>query len=412
MNNTINANRYISLYILILFIFSIFYLQGKYNVGNDSTVSEWLINYEGGFTKRGFIGQIAIYISELFNFSLRKSILFLQFFFIGTYYLLLINFFKKLRFNKIILLSIFTPIFLLYPVAEIEVLGRKEIIIFSFFLSYLALESFKQKNYFRIFLLPLLILIWEPVIFFFIFWLIIDYIEGVFKKNYKSLIRYLLTFIPAILIGAYIALNPITVIDHKNMAIFLKENFNENCYMACALLLSKSTIRDQFTANFIIFNFEIFLRYFLIILIGFGPLFVMIKFSHFKKLNSKIFLFIILLPISVLFMMMGDWGRIVNIFYTFSIISFLYLYKKKLVTVDNKILENFFIKVLNRKYVFIIFFIIFCFGWNPKTTLKGDIATNPLWKIPYNASKRIFEFDTFRMFQDNPLIKWHKQNIE
>ena len=156
-------------------------------------------------------------------------------------------------------------------------MGRKEIIIFSFFLSYLALESFKQKNYFRIFLLPLLFLIWEPVIFFFIFWLIIDYIEGVFKKNYKSFIRYILTFIPAILIGAYIALNPITVIDHKNMAIFLKENFNENCYMACALLLSKSTIRDQFTANFIIFNFEIFLRYFLIILIGFGPLFVMIS---------------------------------------------------------------------------------------------------------------------------------------
>ena len=173
MNNTLNVNKYLKLYIFILFGFSIFYLQGKYNVGNDSTVSEWLINYEGGFTKRGLIGQIAISISELFNYSLRQSILFFQIVSIGLYYLLLINFFKSVKFNKIILLSIFTPIFLLYPVAEIEVLGRKEIIIFSFYLIYLTLQNFRQKNYFRIFLLPLLMLVWEPVVFFFIFLFVI-----------------------------------------------------------------------------------------------------------------------------------------------------------------------------------------------------------------------------------------------
>ena len=412
MNEIINARKYINLYISILFVFSVFYLHGKYNVGNDSTVSEWLINYEGGFTKRGLTGQIAIYLTEFFNYSLRQSILLFQVLSLGVYYLLLINFFKSLRFNKIILLSIFTPVFLLYPVAEIEVLGRKEIIIFSFYLIYLTLNNFKQKNYFRIFLLPLLMLIWEPVIFFFIFWLIVDYIEGNFEKDYKSLIKYLITFVPAIFIGIYIALNPISEIDHKNMAIFLKENFNENCYMSCALLLSKSSIYDQFKANFIIYNFEILLRYFLIILIGFGPLFVMIKFSQFKRLNYKFFLFLITPPIFVLFMMMSDWGRIVNIFYTLSIISFLHLYKKKLVLINNEISENFFIKVLNKKYIYTIFFIIFCFGWNPKTSLTGDIGTNPLWKIPYNASKKILGFDSLRLFQENPLIKWHKQYIE
>ena len=412
MNNTINYIKYFKLYISILFIFSVFYLYGKYNVGNDSTVSEWLINYEGGFTKRGLIGQIAIHIGEFLNISLRQSILFFQISSIGLYYLLLINFFKSIKFNKIILLSIFTPIFLLYPVAEIEVLGRKEIIIFSFYLIYLTLQNFRQKNYFRIFLLPLLMLIWEPVVFFFIFWLIVDYIEDAFEKNYKSLFRYLLTYMPAILIGVYIALNPISEIAHKNMAIFLKENFNENCYMSCALLLSKSSIYDQFKLNFDVFSFEIFLRYFLIILIGFGPLFILIKFSQFNKLNSKMFLFIITLPIFVLFLMMSDWGRIVNIFYTFSIISFLYLYKKKLVLINNGILENFFVKIFNKKYIYAIFFIIFCFGWNPKTSLTGDIGTNPLWKIPYNASKKILGFDSLRLFQDNPFIKWHKKYIE
>ena len=412
MNNTINSIRYFKLYISILFIFSVFYLYGKYNVGNDSTVSEWLINYEGGFTKRGLIGQIAINISELLNFSLRQSIFYFQIFSIGVYYLLLINFFKSVKFNKIILLSIFTPIFLLYPVAEIEVLGRKEIIIFSFYLVYLTLQNFKQKNFFRIFFLPLLMLIWEPVIFFFIFWLIVDYIEGIFDKDFKSIIKYLFTFVPAVLIGVYIALNPISEADHKNMAIFLKENFNENCYMSCALLLSKSSIYDQFQANFNLFNFEIFFRYFLIILIGFGPLFIMVKFSQFRKLNNKMLLFLIVPPILILFMMMSDWGRIVNIFYTFSIISFLSLYKKKFVLINNEILRNFFVKVLNRKYIYTFFFIIFCFGWNPKTSLTGDIGTNPLWKIPYNASKRIIGFDSFRLFQESTIMKWHKKYIE
>ena len=412
MNSTVNVNKYLKLYISILFIFSVFYLHGKYNVGNDSTVSEWLINYEGGFTKRGLIGQTAIHISKFLNQGLRQSILFFQIFSIGLYYLLLINFFKLVKFNKIILLSIFTPIFLLYPVAEIEVLGRKEIIIFSFYLIYLTLNNFRQKNYFRIFLLPLLMLIWEPVIFFFIFWLIVDHIEGVFEKNYNSLIKYLLTFMPAILVGTYIALNPISEIDHKNMAIFLKENFNENCYMSCALLLSKSSIYDQFNANFRIFNFEIFLRYLLIILIGFGPLFILIKFSKFTKLDSKMFLFAPMLPIFILFMMMSDWGRIVNIFYTFSIISFLYLYKKKLIMIDDDINENFFVKALNKKYIYTVFFIIFCFGWNPKTSLTGDIGTNPLWKIPYNASKKIIGFDSLRLFENNEIIKWHKKYIE
>ena len=122
MNETINAKKYLNLYISTLFIFSVFYLHGKYNVGNDSTISEWLINYEGGFTKRGLIGQIAINFSELFNYSLRESIFFFQVLSIATYYLLLISFFRSIKFNKLILLAIFTPIFLLYPVAEIELL--------------------------------------------------------------------------------------------------------------------------------------------------------------------------------------------------------------------------------------------------------------------------------------------------
>ena len=112
MNDKTSKNNYINLYIIILFIFSIFYLHQKHLVGNDSTISEWLINYEGGFTKRGLIGQTAIYISYLFDLSLRSSILFLQTVMIGIYHLLLLIFLKNLKLNKLILLSVFSPIFI------------------------------------------------------------------------------------------------------------------------------------------------------------------------------------------------------------------------------------------------------------------------------------------------------------
>ena len=66
------------LFIIFLIIFAVFYLYIKHNVGNDSSVSEWLINYNGGFTRRGLGGEIAITIANLFDFSLRQSIFLLR----------------------------------------------------------------------------------------------------------------------------------------------------------------------------------------------------------------------------------------------------------------------------------------------------------------------------------------------
>ena len=71
-----------------------------------------------------------------------------------------------------------------------------------------------------------------------------------------------------------------------------------------------------------------------------------------------------------------------------------------------------FFNPLNKKSIFILIIVFYCFGWNPKTVITGDVATNPGWKIPYNASKDLFNFKNFRLFQDSPLIKWHRKYIE
>ena len=65
-----NISNYLLIYLSVLFIFAVFFLYHKHNVGNDSTISEWFINYTGGFTKRGIIGQICIWFAENLNLSL------------------------------------------------------------------------------------------------------------------------------------------------------------------------------------------------------------------------------------------------------------------------------------------------------------------------------------------------------
>ena len=414
-------NKFFFYYLSVLFLFSIIFLTKKHLVGNDSTISEWLINYEGGFTKRGLVGQIIIIITNFIEINLRQTILYSQVIIVATYFILLFKLFKNLKLNKILLLSIFTPVFILYPIAEIEVLARKEVFIFCIFLIYLNLSSKLFQNLYKIIFLSIGVLIWEPIVFYFLFFVAVD----IFKNNFQSInIKFLTNFVyylPAIFISFYIALNPMSEVEHQSMSNYLKNNYNEICYMSCALLKSKSSIYDQFKGNFDHYSFEVFFRYSLIILIGFFPLFLLLRYSSLKNTNIIFFKsfktllashLLILSPVIVLFAMGYDWGRWVNISYTFSIIFYIYLYKTKLIKLNEKI--NFYVinTFLNKKNFYIIFFIIFCFGWNPKTVMTGDIATNPLWKIPYNASKIIFGFNNFRILQDSPLSIWHKKYIE
>ncbi len=414
-------NKYFAYYLYSLFFFSCIYLFQKHNVGNDSTISEWLINYEGGFTKRGLIGQLNIFIANLFKLKLRDVIFSFQITIVGFYFILLFYFFKNIKINKILILSIFTPVFVLFPVAEIEVLARKEVFIFCIFIIYIQLNSKLLQNFFKLFFLTISILIWEPVIFYFLFFLAVDVIKNNYSRFNKEFLLNAFFYIPAILIAFYIALNPMSPFDHEIMKNYLKDNFNEACYMSCALLKSKSGIYDQFQGNFNSYSLEVFLRYFLIILIGFGPLILLLKNSYFT--NNRLFYFrnfdnllspvaILYSPVILLFAMGYDWGRWVNISYVFGIIFYVYLFKNKIIYLSDKLYQSKIYNVLNNRKIFIAVFIVFCFGWNPKTVITGDVASNPLWKIPYNASKIIFGFKNFRILQDNKLSIWHKKYIE
>ena len=388
--------NYLILYLSFLFFICIFFLYTKHSVGNDSTISEWLINYSGGFTKRGIIGEISIFFSRLFEQNLRDVIYIFQLLIIGIYYVLIYFFFKNLYLERYFLLSIFSPIFLIYPVAEIEVLARKEVFIFVLFILHALIPSSNNnlKRISKLVILPLSILIWEPIVFFLPLWIFIDLVNLKAKNFKKSLFNEIIFYFPGILIAIIFIINPLNPDEHFQMEQVLKNEFQEVCYMSCALLKNKSSIYQQFEANFGKYSLEVFVRYFLIILIGFGPLFALIYYSR-LKIDKNIFpkninllsIFLFLLsPVLLLFAMGYDWGRWVNVSYVMCLITYFYLYKNNFINLDIKKLNLNKLNLLKSKH-FVYIFIIYAFTWNPKTVITGDVASFPLYRIIYKFIK-------------------------
>ena len=108
-----------------------------------------------------------------------------------------------------------------------------------------------------------------------------------------------------------------------------------------------------------------------------------------KNFNKPIFTFYIaLLPIILLFAAGYDWGRWVNISYVMlALIYYKLLINNHFILNFEKLKKHFFYKIKGKAFIFL--FIIYCFGWNPKTVISGDVASFPGYRIPYKVFKII-----------------------
>ena len=399
--NNFKINKYYLVYTIILSIFVIFFLTTKHNVGNDSSISEWLINYQGGFTRRGLGGELAIFISKNFNFELRVSILILQIFFHISYLILLFFLIKNMSLNYAQIFAIFTPIFIIYPLAEIEVLGRKEMILFLVFLISIFLSTPKlQPKYLNLFCLislPILCLLWEQVVLYFPYFAVLIIFRNKLKDIKRVFYLNFIIFAPSIIVFLIIWFNPLSIDGKEVMCEFLENNFSEKCYMSANLLIKNTIYFSTIEVVHSNANFSHYLRYILIFLIGFMPLNLLILKNKFlykknflsKNLNLYSLFFALYFPAILLFIFGYDWGRWINITYTFSILLYLFLLKDTHIT-NNVPINKKAIRILEKRKIFLVFaFILFAFGWSPKTAITGDISSFPGYRIPIKFFKLI-----------------------
>ena len=379
-------NKFFNYYIFICLITSIFFLYHKFQFPTDWTTSEWLINYQGGFVRRGLVGEILVQINYFLNFEIRNLVFIFEIILLFTYYFYIINFFKKIDFSPLLILIIFSPLGFLFPVTETEAIARKEVLLFCLYLLYLSsiLERNQKLTYsILLFGLPVLNLVWDGNIFYILFFIYTFFVSRI-KINKKEVIIFSISLIPY-LISTIIL---ITTKSNDQMLEEMCKAINEPCFGAMNFL--DYSFKDQMNYGLSKLKIEYLIRYSFISIICFFPLLLIF---YDQKDKSKIFLgyVICVIPTFIFLYISFDWGRYLHILYVFSVITLIFLLKiKKLELEETRlfIFINELKKKKNKLYFLYIYFFLYLFAWHPKIILTDDIGSLPYLRI----LDRIFDY--------------------
>ena len=385
-------NFYLKIYLIILYLFAVFFFFQKYNNYVEWTISEWLINYQGGFTRRGLIGEIVFQISKLSSLTIRETILTFQIATYLIYFYLLYKFLKDTNNNILFIFAIFSPLFVIYPIAEVEVLGRKEIFIYVSFLLIVNIFSIKniQNRHYFYFSIILMIscLIWEGFVIYISYFIFILILKNNLVLNKSFLTKLTISLIPLSISFYFVFFHRLDENGLKMMCQSINECYGAISYLNRSLSSNISEVTSKFQISFLI-------RYILVLIIGFFPLFLLIKNS---KLNYKqkfkndyfylIFFIIIFTPSLIFYYIAQDWGRWVSISYTLSLLTYVYSLKNNFIVIN---FDRINYSIFRKKFVVIFLFIIFAFGWAPKTLINEDVGSIPIYRKSVEIIKSVIK---------------------
>ena len=373
-------NKFLSIYFFYLVLGCIFYLILQINdFPYKYTFTDWLINYEGGFVRRGFLGQIIFEISNLLNIQIKHIVLSFQITIYSIYFILFYLILSKIQTNYFWLLIIFSPILFLYPLAELEALGRKDIFVITFFLIF-SMISYKKLNtlvFSFILLFSLSCLIHEITIFYIFHYLFVFYIKNKFFINQKIDKQHYLIFFLFLGILLYLNLylhNFVIIEDIVN-----SYNYEDFTSLSGSFSHISPSIDSVFLNTFNNINAAPVVRYVFLILINTIPFlyFVKIKNEYENKyFNSQNIFFTVILLSIPLYLLILDWGRVIYINHNFFIIIIILIFNLDLVN------ENYLqtkLKTLSKRMK-IFSFIIICLSFSPKLLITDDLGSIPLYK--------------------------------
>ena len=382
-----NYKFILKLYISLVIFLSLYYLGGV-NVGTTyNAMSEWVINYQGGFVRRGLIGEIIFQISNFFGLNLRFCFLILQSFLYLVFYYLVYDLLKNIKPNYFLILAIFSPVFIIFPIAELEAIGRKEVLIFITLLISINLYfKYLNNNLLILFLsiaFPILILTHEASIFYSFFFISLVLITNN-RYNFNYFLKLILFSLPSLACIYAIYFYPHTNSETLIMCEELKK-IGEECGLAAAF------ISKRINAHIAEINWEInhVIRYIGIFIIGFFSLIYLSFKSKFnlEKINpffsKKPFYFhflILILPSLLMFVIAVDTGRWTHMSYTCSFIYFFGLLKNKAIIINHKLFDFNFINFRMKNFISIFLFLLICLSWNPKAVYHEDLGSFPIYR--------------------------------
>lgn len=385
-----NFRLYLLVYLIFVTISSILFLKDTYLLTTNNSIAEWLINYQGGFGRRGFLGEIFLEISSFTKINLKQTIFCFLIIFILTYHCLLFLFLKNLKFNIFFIIAVLSPLFVIFPIAEMEALGRKDILIPTLFLIlsllYQKLDINKLSTVI-LFSYTILILTHEVSIFYlpFFYFFIFSKIK---KFDLNNLLLILFISIYFLTLIYFLTQSNFTEVNIEKMCNYLIDIHNTRCGLG-AYVLNRSL--EENIAELGLINFFHVTRAIWIFFLGFIGLIIIVPNTIFNLDNSKFFslnrinffkIFLLLwTPTLIPFFIAVDWGRWFNLSYTMSFLFYFFCLRYELIKFENKYLFK-QIKILFEKKIFIIFFLfLFCFSWNPKAIYLDDLGSIPIYRI-------------------------------
>ena len=366
----------------ILFFYFIYLIFGIYiysilqisEFPQKYVFTEWLINYQGGFIRRGLMGELIFNISTALNIEIKFLILIVQLVFYSIYFIFYYFLFSKIKINFFWVLIIFSPILFAYPLIELMSLGRKDILIISFFLIYSSI-NYKSLNslYFSfIFFFGLSTFVHEITFFYLFHYLMVFYLikEFTFKKEIEKFHIYIFFFFLIILLYLNLFLHNRAIVDE----IINSYNYDDiTAYSGAFSHLEPNlfTVLLGTLSHATILNVTKFL---IVLLLNSLPFLYFIKFKNIKYFSTKnvfILFFVLSLPVYVLVL---DWGRVIYLNHNFFSILLLLFFRFNLINLDylNTKINNLNIK----SKVFL--FILICLLVSPDILSYNDLEYFPL----------------------------------
>jgi len=375
-------------FFFIIFISYIFTIKNYEISFTEYAFIENLINYEGGFVRRGFLGSVIYYLNLITDFDPKKlfSLIYL------ILYLILFILFYKITNNlwiynaPLYIFIILSPTTLLFPIFDFKALFRKEVFFYIIYFYHvliaqrtlygsLSIENYKKQNlYFVIPFLFINMLIHELQFFLIPFHILINFAVLKNKISNKFLFIYVIFIFLFFLFAFPTDIETVKLIN-TSLEKFLPGISNK--YTAVTILSGNINLQLGQTLWFLK-NSELshFIQIILIILFTiplFSYLFVkmlrefLIENQFYKKLIIffNLYLFSIL---GFLIILSFDTGRLINIL-IFHLIGFylIFNFKNYIFSTRN------YLKKIILKFFIIIYLIFFYLPSGPIFAGDGTI---------------------------------------
>lgn len=351
---------------VIIIIFNFYHFVREQSIGQ---YSDWLINYQGGFVRRGFIGEVLYQIHSLLFIRL-DVVIFLSVSLLYIYfYKNFLTIIKAFNFHFLNLLIIFSPISFVWPVMEEKASGRKGIL-FLFLLSVIALHlkkvNFYQQKY--------LIILFSAIIVFshtgFLFLLPAFLIIFLFcnkDKNFKIILKELSIIIFSFLLFLIIIMNN-KIIEPAQIELIcnsVSEFVRSDCTTIGYIATLGWSLELNLTLKKSLWMRDYYNLYFSIaFIISFLPLLIVFynsKFLNFKKISVLFVYSLFLLSTLPLYYVGVDYGRYLHLTYMSSILMYYSALKNKIIIFSYPKKINFLKKYKFKPKVLVL--IIFLYGF-------------------------------------------------